>query len=358
MSTRPTRRDFVAGGGGALAGLLMSGGGAAVADNRQKRDLAHASPSGVDPTDVLTIGSTRLQRVYHNSNLIPNETNAAFGNLLWDPEGNLVLHDRTKTWLYTSTNIGDNWVSDVREFDTKTLATGPKTSAMGVVTGDLWTVTHDVIEVTDSLYVAFYSTSEIVKASVSDSPNGTFTRVPGFEIPISQSWEGAGSLESDCGHVKIGESSGFLDLWVLYDSLHDGVQGQTGWARVRINKQTGNVEFLGKRADNPLNVLPKDYIAARCGGNLTTSVRFDDKYTFIYLTRGDEFSAMLNVALSSDPLFQNVTDIVPLELPLGDEQVFEKFTGYVWGNHLYLLYEDELASGNWGTGVRVYRILT
>jgi hypothetical protein len=65
---------------------------------------------------------------------------------------------------------------------------------------------------------------------------------------------------------------------------------------------------------------------------------------------------MLTVALSPDPLFQTVTRIVELEPPLGDEKVIEKFESYLIGDHLHIIYENNLDSGHWGTGILIYKM--
>jgi hypothetical protein len=65
---------------------------------------------------------------------------------------------------------------------------------------------------------------------------------------------------------------------------------------------------------------------------------------------------MLTAALGSDPLFQHITNIVEIEPPLGDEKVIEKFESYMLGNELHIIYENQLASGHWGTGIRIYKI--
>ena len=65
---------------------------------------------------------------------------------------------------------------------------------------------------------------------------------------------------------------------------------------------------------------------------------------------------MLTAALASDPLFQHVTSIVEIEPPLGDEKVIEKFESYMFDDELHIIYENQLASGHWGTGIRVYKI--
>jgi hypothetical protein len=64
----------------------------------------------------------------------------------------------------------------------------------------------------------------------------------------------------------------------------------------------------------------------------------------------------LTVALSTDPLFQDVTDIAELEPPLGAEEVIEKFQAYMVDDILHIIYENKLESDHWGTGIRLYEV--
>jgi hypothetical protein len=164
-------------------------------------------------------------------------------------------------------------------------------------------------------------------------------------------------LESNGAHVFIEETDHVLTLWLGYDSYHvDQTAGQLGWAKVRIDKKLGNVELVEKHPRNPLAMLPKQYIAARCGGNLATNIRLGGQYAFFYYSRQSKKKIMLTAALAEDPLFQRITNIVEIEPPLGDEKVIEKFESYMFDNKLHIIYENRLASGHWGTGIRIYRI--
>ena len=40
----------------------------------------------------------------------------------------------------------------------------------------------------------------------------------------------------------------------------------------------------------------------------------------------------------------------------GDEQVIEKFQSYMIDDLLHVIYENKLASGHWGTGIRLYEV--
>lgn len=313
----------------------------------------------------------RLERVHFDQNLLPDRGHTGFGALLYDAAGKLVLHEGHKTWLYT-TGLFESppggrrdwygkWISYVREFDVKTLASGPSAVALGLGGADRWAVIHDVIQVNPRLFVAFYSANGAVRAAVSDRPDAPFTTVRDFSIEVTKAWEKAGgmedSLESNGAHVLIDESEAAVSLWLGYDSYHvDRTAGQLGWAKVRIDKISRDVRLIAKYPGNPLPFLPKDYIAARCGGNLATDVRLGNQYAFFYYSRPNREKIMLTVALSPDPLFRHVSRIVEVEPPLGDEQVIEKFESYMLDGELHIIYENKLAANHWGTGIRIYKI--
>jgi hypothetical protein len=332
--------------------------------------LARAG-SAESPQSVPIVGNVRLERIRFNPMLLPDREHAGFGSLLYDEKGELVLHDGNKTWLYTTglfepptggqRDWYGKWISYVREFNVKTLASGESKIALGLADADRWAVIHDVIKASPNLFVAFYSANGGVRAAVSDKPDHTFKAVHEFKIEVTEAWEREGgqvdSLESTGAHVLIEETDRVLTLWLGYDSYHvDRTAGQLGWAKVRIDKKSGNVELIAKHPQNPLPMLPKNYIAARCGGNLATSIRLGGQYVFFYYSRPSKEKIMLTAALASDPLFQHVTNIVEIEPPLGDEKVIEKFESYMVDDELHIIYENQLSSGHWGTGMRIYRI--
>lgn len=320
----------------------------------------------------FTIGDVQLQRIHHDENLLPDRGHAGFGSLLFDSNGKVALHDGNKTWLYTtglfeSPTGGQRdwygkWVSHVREFDTKTLVSTEKQVALGLSGDDTWAVIHYAIKVNDDLYVVFYSTNVGVKAAVNDRPDGLFKTDPDFKLTVTEVWEDEGgekdSLESTGGHVKIEESDDHMTFWLLYDSYHvDVTRGELGWAKVRVDKKTNKVELVKKHKDNPLPLLPDNYIAARSGGN-AGDVMLGGKHAFFYYTRPTRNIIMLSAALSSDPLFfQDVVGRVEIDTVLGTEKVIEKFEAYVLDNTLYIIYENKLATGHWGTGIRLYEIM-
>ena len=320
---------------------------------------------------VAMAGNVRLERIHFNQMLLPDRTHAGFGSLLYDEKGALVLHDGNKTWLYTTglfeaptggrRDWYGKWISYVREFDVKTLVAGESKIALGLSNADRWAVIHDVIKASANLFVAFYSANGGVRAAISDKPDGVFKIVPGFKIDVTDAWEKEGgkidSLESNGAHVLIEDTNHVVTLWLGYDSYHvDQTAGQLGWAKIRIDKNSGNVELVEKHPGNPLPMLPKNYIADRCGGNLATNVLIGDQHVFFYYTRRNKENIMLTAALSSDPLFQHITKIIEIEPPLGDEKVIEKFESYMSDDELHIIYENKLASGHWGTGIRIYKI--
>ncbi len=317
-------------------------------------------------------GSAYLTRVRHEQNVLPDQDGAGFGSLLYDEYGALVLHGDHKTWLYTTglyerapggrRDWYGKWVSYVREFDVGTHVSGPKTVTLGLSGTQRWAVIHDVLKIDEDFYVAFYSANGTVRAAIARVPEGPFAALPDFQIRVTDDWEKAGgsidSLESNGAHVLIEDFGSKLTLWLGYDSYHvDATAGQLGWAKIAIDKSRRSVELLEKHPDNPLAVLPPNYIAARCGGNLSSSVRLGGKHVLFYYTRPDTKRIMLTFALSDDPLFQRISQVVEFEPPLGDELVIEKFESYLVGDTLHVIYENKLTSGHWGTGIREYKVL-
>ena len=237
---------------------------------------------------VNGIDGVRLRRILHKQNLLADPEHSAFGSLLYDLQGHLVLHAGSKTWLYTTSLFQPpaggrrdwygKWISDVREFDARSLVAEPKRVALGLAQGDQWAVIHDVIEVNEQLFVAFYSSNVGVRAAVSAAPEGPFSSVAGFEIPVTEAWEKEGgherSLEANGAHVLVSQTAADAVLWLGYDSYHvDRTAGQLGWAKVRIDNAQRNVHLIEKARANPLPLLPPTYLAARCGGNLSTDLR-------------------------------------------------------------------------------------
>lgn len=320
----------------------------------------------------IAFGNVQLQRIHHDENLLPDVGHAGFGSLLIDSHGKVAMHDGKKTWLYTtglfeSPTGGQRdwygkWVSHVREFDTQTLVTTEKQVALGLSGKETWAVIHHALQIRDDLFVVFYSTNGGVKAAVNNRPDGLFTTDASFKLEVTEDWEKEGgekdSLESTGGHVLIEETEKDITFWLLYDSYHvDQTRGELGWAKVRVDKKTRNVELVEKHKDNPLPLRPENYIAARSGGN-AGDVILGGKHAFFYYTRPTRNIILLSAALSPDPLFfKDITNRVEIDTVLGTEQVIEKFEAYVLDKTLYIIYENKLATGHWGTGIRLYEIM-
>jgi hypothetical protein len=320
----------------------------------------------------VTLGPVTLERVHHDQNLLPDSTHAGFGSLLFDAGGALVMDDSGETWLY-STGLFEaptggqrdwygKWVSHVRRFNPKSLVSGEKKLALGLAQGDKWAVIHHAIKVNEHLFVVFYSTNLGVRAAIAERPDVLFKADGDFQLKVTEPWEDEGgekdSLESCGGHVAIENTADEFVFWLIYDSYHvDATRGNLGWAKVRIDKRTQRVELLEKHPANPLKVLPENYIAARAGGNVASDVLLGGLHTLFYYTRPTRNIIMLAAALSPDPLFQEVTYRVEFDQPLGDEVVIEKFEAYQLDDILHIIYENKLASGHWGTGIRLYKIV-
>jgi hypothetical protein len=334
---------------------------------------SRVAAAGVEePSSVVAIAPhVHLERIRFEQDLLPGRGDAGFGALLYDAEGAVVMHAGHKTWLYTTGLSGapphgrrtwyGKWVSYVRELDLETLASGSSKVALDLSGKDRWAVVHDVIRIGPRLFVAFYSASGGVRAATSDRPDAAFETARDFKLDVTDAWEKQGgkeqSLESNGAHILIDDSEAKATLWLGYDSYHvDRTAGQLGWAKIRIDKKSRVVRLLGKYPGNPLPMLRNGYIAARCGGNLASNIRLGGERAFFYYSRPDTQKIMLTVALSPDPLFRRVTRIVELEPPLGDEKVIEKFEAYMLDDELHIIYENELSSGRWGTGMRVYKI--
>ena len=320
--------------------------------------------------ETISIGNVKLERIHHNEHLLPDIEHAGFSSLLFDTDGRLVL-DNGQAWLYTTGlyepptgGLRDwygKWVSHVRKFNPKTLVSGEKKLALGLAPEDKWAVIHHAIKVNYDLYVVFYSTNKGVRAAVSEKPDGNFFTVPDFEITVTEPWEKElgekHSLESCGGHVKIEENENEFIFWLIYDSYHvDATAGQLGWVKVRLDKQSKYLELLEKHPENPLDLLPEGYIAARAGGNVASDVILDGKHTLFFYTRPDKENIFLTIALASDELFQNIEEQAVIEGPLGNEVVIEKFEAYMIDDILYVIYENKLSNNRWGTGIRLYKV--
>ena len=304
---------------------------------------------------VLTIGSTRLKRVYYNDCVTGK--NDHFGTLLFDPEGRIVKVGDNQTWLYTGSRVEEGWASYARLFDLVTLEAEPKTMILTPETEESWASVHLAIQVDPSLYVLFYSTGAVVRAVLSERPDGPFFRDPEFQLVPTEAWE-EGALESDGGFVKVGQADGKLRIWMLYDNLGPGTSGQNGWAEVEIDGQTRRVRLVRKHPNNPIDLLLPDRLAARTGGNVSSEVRFEGRYPLFYMSKPARREYRIGVVLSDDPLFQTVQTNTEFDTGTLDNETFsEKYQFYLHDNLLYLIYELGDKDIDCRTAVRKYAFL-
>ncbi len=327
---------------------------------------AHAE----EEPEPIKVGPVELTQIHHDQNLLPDRGHSGFGALLYDADGRLVM-DGDRTWLYTTglfeapepgkRDWYGKWVSHVRDFDPRNFMSGEPKLALGLYGEDKWAVIHTALKVSDDLYVVFYSTNGLVRAATSPRPDGVFRPDPEFSLAVTEAWEDEGgekdSLESTGGFRKIADTDEALQIALLYDSYHvDQTRGDLGWANVRIDKATGDVELVGKDPDGALPLRPEGYIAARAGGNLGSDVMLGGKHVMFYYLRSSKEVITLTAALSDDPSFREVDEIAEFGSVQGDEQVIEKFQSYMIDDLLHVIYENKLASGHWGTGIRLYEI--
>jgi len=333
--------------------------------------LALCAPAVADEEPKpVQVGPVELTQVHHDENLLPDRNHSGFGALLYDADGRLVM-DGDRTWLYT-TGLFEapepgkrpwygKWVSHVRAFDPQSFVSGEPKLALGLSGEDQWAVIHTAIKVSDDLFVVFYSTNGLVRAATSPRADGVFRADPEFALAVTEGWEEEGgekdSLESTGGFRKIADTDEALEIWLLYDSYHvDQTRGDLGWAHVRIDKTSGDVVLVGKDAQSPLPLRPEGYIAARAGGNVGADVMLGGKHTMFYYLRPNKEVITLTAALSGDPGFHTVDEIVGFGPVQGTETVIEKFQSYMIDGLLHVIYENKLASGHWGTGIRVYEV--
>ena len=322
--------------------------------------------------ESIKVGPVALTQIHHDQNLLPDRGHSGFGALLYDADGRLAM-DGDRTWLYTTGRFEapepgkrdwyGKWISHVRDFDPRTFMSGEPKLALGLYGEDKWAVIHTALKVNDDLYVVFYSTNGRVRVATSPRPDGIFRPHPEFSLTVTETWEREGgeidSLESTGGFRKTGETDDSLEIALLYDSYHvDQTRGDLGWANVRIDKTTGDVELIGKDPDGPLPLRPRGYIAARAGGNLGSDVMLGGKHVMFYYLRPSREVITLAAALSDDPGFREIDEIAEFGSVQGDERVIEKFQSYMIDDLLYVIYENKLASNHWGTGIRLFEVGT
>jgi len=112
---------------------------------------AAAAAQGEARTDgSAAAGELHLELIRHDQDILPDREHAGFGALLYSPKGELVLHAGDTTWLYTTglfeapsggrRDWYGKWISHVREFNIKTLASGDKKIALRLADADQWAV--------------------------------------------------------------------------------------------------------------------------------------------------------------------------------------------------------------------------
>ena len=314
---------------------------------------AHAQDVATDAR--FNLGGTTFVQLEHRDNLTgPNDH---LGTLLYDTQGRVVLHDGRKTWMATGGLVDGRWISFIREFDLDGLSPGPRHRVLTPKDDEKWSTIHLMLQVTDNLCVAFYSTGTVVRAAITQQPGTPFTPVADFEIGASQDWERGCSLESDPGFVTISEDAAELRLWVLYDTLSRENTGGNGWAEVRIDKRIRTVEFVRKHPDNPLPLKLPEHLTARTGGNVDSALRVGGKWVMFYLGKPDPRTYRLCAAVSSDPLFQRLDENKVVAGPAGEERVIEKFHGCRDGNEFLLFYEYATQENDWRTAVRRFQLM-
>lgn len=291
-----------------------------------------------------------------------------FGSLLFDTGGHLVVDGNDRTWIYWIGGTAAPWKTYVSQMnvDTQELYNwdqgklvkdnDPADSEIK----DEWSSAHDVIKLSDSLYLMFYtagvSGKTRVRAAMSTAPDGNFTRVSGFQISPQKDiypWEDV-SLESNGMFRKISEDSRNLLAWVGYE--HMGGIYRIGWAKVSIDKIDKTVTLVEKYQNNPLNSLMfEGDDLSYGGGNMDSSFKIGGKSALFYLSRKQSDGIdWATLALSDNPLFDTIFGKVKLEAEQGVEKVLEKFQYYSRNGFLYLLIN--VCTGEGGTAIHKYKL--
>lgn len=286
-----------------------------------------------------------------------------FGSLLFDSEGR-VVEESGETWLYTTLHDGERWTSWARRLHLDSLALSAPVEVLAPGVGEDRAVLHHVFLAREGLVVGFYSNGRGVRVATAPGPRGPFQPLRSFALDPEPGWESRGqalngwSLEANGAFVPCGRANGELVFWEGYDSYRrDGRLGDLGWAQIRLELEGGEVALLQRHPGNPLAFRPEAWACARCGGNLASGLRIRDRHAFFYYARPDTRSLVVALALSRDPLFQEVEEIFDLGGPLGREALIEKFQAHGGGGKIDLFYESQFADGSWRTGLRRYRVL-
>ena len=306
-------------------------------------------------------GASPLRLDFHVEDLLGEAQ--GFGSLLFDAEGRIVV-ENGKTWLYTTLHDGLRWTSWVRRLDLESRETSAPRLALEPGEWEDRAVLHHVFVAREGLVVGFYSNGRGLRAATASSPDGPFRPSPSFVLDPLPGWECRGemvegwSLEANGAYVPCAAGAGELVFWEGYDSYRrDGRLGDLGWARLKLDLETGGITLLERHAGNPLRFRPPGWACARCGGNLASGLRLRGHHGFFYYARPDTSSLVLALALSRDPLFQEIEEIHHLGGPLGREVLIEKFQAAALGETILLFYESQFDDGSWRTGLRGYTAL-
>jgi len=293
-----------------------------------------------------------------------------FSNFIYDTDGRLVVNKDNTTWMYYSAPNSQPWTTYTRKVDVDTFElVGPEYQ---VKTNDIdsrktWTVSHNVIKLNNSLYLMIYTEQlpkpkgTLVRAAISTTPNGSFSRVTGFQIDPELAWESS-TLESNGLWRKISEDASTVVAYIGYEHMASDTTAMgsylMGWAKVSINKNNGNITLIEKYANNPLSVLEGgDYRAAYGGGNIDSSFKVNGLYPVFYFTL-DKATGKYHIArsVSSNPMFDTINDKKIIEPAIKssfvNEVYVEKFQYYFRNGLLHLFYAGGDKGGN--TGIRVY----
>lgn len=285
-----------------------------------------------------------------------------FGSLLFDRAGHAIVEDGA-VWLYTTLHDKGQWTSCVRRFHLETRTASPARQVLGPESDEDRAVLHHVMLAREGLVVGFYSNGRGVRAAAAASPEGPFTPLRSFALDPVMGWETRGeaapewSLEANGAYLACTQSETELTFWEGYDSYRrSGRLGDLGWARLSLDLGAGTLRLIERHPGNPLPFRPEGWACARCGGNLASGLRIRDLHPFFYYLRPDTRSLSLALALSSDPLFQEVQELHLIGRPEGQEVLIEKFQSLVQGDKLSLFYESQFTDGSWHTGLRSYTL--
>jgi len=288
-----------------------------------------------------------------------------FGSFLFNTNGQILLNNGM-TWLYTTALTDGKWESWARPFHVDTMKTGPAERVLVSMPEDLrGAVLHHVIRISPDFAVGFFSNGKGIRAATAHRPNAYFQRDLTFMIDPVKGWETRNgnsevwALEANGAFVNIHEDDHTVIFWEGYDSYQaTGKLGDLAWVKIKIDKHQRRISNLERHPGNPLRFRDSTWSCARCGGNLSGSIRIDGKYGFFYYFRPINSSdVFIALALCRDPLFQKDVTHYLVDHMRGREMVAEKFQAVMKGRELLLFSENRLKDGAWYTGLRRFLIL-